>query len=453
MPGPRQRFLHSILWRPEEAAGALDPYRSITGLQGWNRPRSARLQRLLETRDPYSDADENNTKIIVINNLTVIVRLWLWYRTIRGDDERFPRTVFDSLGIFAVAQERQSLYYHLNGLLDDLVGARRVYLRAFPSFRIPNNTTPRTTRFLNLLDHLLEDIDRRGRRPDVSLEDLLELRALERDWNRTLEADTTPRQVSAERDVSLENSNVCASGSGSGSDWYHSIFGSSPPQEQTLDQTLDDGNEKTSNSASNNHEDDSASDEDSLFVPRTTQREDSPSSQTAVPTPTGSGSSPPHEVEVPAKAVSAEGNSQTAHPPPSPTHAKNAAPPRQPDTNTHSPAAQEWAPRHQTQAKRYPEPAKTAAAVASPRQQRAKATKPPATPMPTFTPELRASKPLDWAEEEEVVVVDVDGAVDGIVLGWDSEVGGAVDVVIDDGVEDDELVDGSSLARNLNCAE
>ncbi|KAK3693917.1 hypothetical protein B0T22DRAFT_506009 [Podospora appendiculata] len=319
---PPRTFLRSILWRPEEMAGALDPYKSIPGLQNWTRPRSSRLWRTLETRDPYSDA-EDTTKVVVLNNLTVIMRLWLWYRNIRGDDDKFPKAVFNSLGIFAV-EDRRQLYYHLNGLLDVLVCARRLYLRAFPYFRIPQNTTPRVTRFLNLLDQLLDDIDRRGRRPEVSPSDLLQLHGLQRDWNRARQADPkslitsdppaaapeglSPRnlaatlpaqhagqsgvgQVSTVLEDDSDNQTLVgdtprhvserdASESESESDWDHSIFGSSPPEGQTLDETFDSDDDEGNNSS--NHE----SDDDSLFVPRT-RRGDSSSSPAAVSPSTG----------------------------------------------------------------------------------------------------------------------------------------------------------------------
>jgi hypothetical protein len=185
---------------------------SLPGFTRAVRPADARLVRALELAWPLSD-EGDTTRLVVVRNLTVLVRLLLWHSEIRGDG-RLPAVVSQSMnGPFVRLRFKLPPYWRQ--LLDareewlrsrlpgptvaqaaggDAGGRRPFFARrgrggvvgpasgrqtaadggAQPSAsqtsnRIPAVSSREEARLLELVDRLLDDYARRGANPTPSM--------------------------------------------------------------------------------------------------------------------------------------------------------------------------------------------------------------------------------------------------------------------------------------------
>ena len=108
---------------------ALDPWR-LPGFSRLAPPPDIRLRQALETEEPLSD-EGDSLKLVVVRNITVLIRMLLWYRDIRGGGDLLSEAVSESMG-----GPFTRLRVKLRAFWGHLLAARQEWLRA----RLPGPT-------------------------------------------------------------------------------------------------------------------------------------------------------------------------------------------------------------------------------------------------------------------------------------------------------------------------
>jgi len=146
----------------------------LPGFEGLSAPRDLRLRAALVCPEPYSPSPVGRIeRTILVNNLTVLFRLMLWHRKIRGH-KRQPTILVDSWGVDT--RDVSKIKMVLARFWQHVISARERYLEENPEdtpsrplaggdndvgpvrVRIPGAATDAEARLAFIVDKLRADI-------------------------------------------------------------------------------------------------------------------------------------------------------------------------------------------------------------------------------------------------------------------------------------------------------